>query len=125
MQARTASNPVHSACHEPGPLTGVVADTVEDYTRRERFQMSPKVAMATDKTPAEKSPTEINAELRTLAHDLSNAIETIMQATYLLGTAQIDDNGRKWLELIDKASRDAARINREIREILRSQSEPS
>jgi light-regulated signal transduction histidine kinase (bacteriophytochrome) len=83
--------------------------------------MSSKVAMATEKTPAEKSPAEINSELRTLAHDLSNAIETIMQATYLLGTAQVDENGKKWLELIDKASRDAARINRDIREHLRAQ----
>ena len=83
--------------------------------------MTPKVAMATDKTPAEKTPAEINTELRTLAHDLSNSIETIMQATYLLGTAQVDENGKKWLELIDKASRDAARINRDIREHLRAQ----
>ena len=82
---------------------------------------SSKVAMATDKTPADKTPAEINAELRTLAHDLSNSIETIMQATYLLGTAQVDENGKKWLELIDKASRDAARINRDIREHLRAQ----
>jgi len=83
--------------------------------------MSAKVAMATDKSPTEKSLAELNAELRTLAHDLSNAIETIMQATYLLGTAQIDENGKKWVELIDKASRDAARINRDIREHLRAQ----
>ncbi|MGZ4787274.1 MAG: hypothetical protein ACXVZX_02070 [Terriglobales bacterium] len=83
--------------------------------------MSSKVVMASDKSPADKTPAEINTELRTLAHDLSNSIETIMQATYLLGTAQIDDNGKKWLELIDKASRDAARINRDIREHLRAQ----
>ena len=77
--------------------------------------------MANDKTPAEKTPAEINSELRNLAHDLSNSIETIMQATYLLAQAQMDDNGKKWLELIDKASRDAARINRDIREHLRAQ----
>ncbi len=82
---------------------------------------SSKVAMATEKTPAEKTPAELNTDLRTLAHDLSNSIETIMQATYLLGTAQVDENGKKWLELIDKASRDAARINRDIREHLRAQ----
>lgn len=82
---------------------------------------SSKVVMASEKTPADKTPTEINAELRTLAHDLSNAIETIMQATYLLGTAKLDETGHKWLELIDKASRDAARINRDIREHLRAQ----
>jgi hypothetical protein len=77
--------------------------------------------MATDKNPADKTPAEINSELRTLAHDLSNSIETIMQATYLLAQAQMDENGKKWLELIDKASRDAARINRDIREHLRAQ----
>jgi hypothetical protein len=46
-----------------------------------------------------------------------------MQASYLLSQAKLDDANKKWVELIDTASRDAARINREIREILRSQSE--
>jgi hypothetical protein len=82
---------------------------------------APKVAMASEKSPSDKTPAEINTELRTLAHDLSNALETIMQATYLLAQSQMDENGKKWLELIDKASRDAARINRDIREHLRAQ----
>ncbi len=68
-----------------------------------------------------KMAPEVNTELRRLAHDLSNSIETVMQATYLLAQAKLDDTNRKWLELIDTASRDAARINRELREILRSQ----
>ena len=67
---------------------------------------------------------ETVARLRTLSHDLSNYIETIMQASYLLAQAKLDDNNKKWLELVDKAAQDAARVNREIREILRSQSEP-
>jgi signal transduction histidine kinase len=68
---------------------------------------------------------ENNTKLRALAHDLSNAIETIMQASYLLAQTQLDDSAKKWLELIDNATRDAARINREVREILRSQSAPN
>lgn len=68
---------------------------------------------------------ETNTQLRALAHDLSNAIETIMQASYLLAQTQLDDNAKKWLELIDNATRDAARINREIRDILRSQTAPN
>jgi K+-sensing histidine kinase KdpD len=64
---------------------------------------------------------ETVAQLRSLSHDLSNYIETIMQASYLLAQAKLDDDNQKWLELIDKASQDAARINREIRDILRSQ----
>jgi hypothetical protein len=68
-----------------------------------------------------KLQNETVTKLRTLSHDLSNYIETIMQASYLLAQAKLDDNSKKWLELVDKASQDAARVNREIREILRSQ----
>ncbi len=72
---------------------------------------------------APKIPLPISKELRTLAHDLSNSIETIMQATYLLNQVKIDEADRKWLTLIDQATRDAAKINRQIRELLRSQSQ--
>ena len=71
---------------------------------------------------SKKLQTETVSKLRTLSHDLSNYIETIMQASYLLAQAKLDDNSKKWLELVDKASQDAARVNREIREILRGQS---
>jgi len=46
-----------------------------------------------------------------------------MQAGYLLGQAKLDEDTKKWVGLIDNASRDAARINREIRDILRTNSE--
>jgi len=75
---------------------------------------------ATEET--KKVQTETVAKLRTLSHDLSNYIETIMQASYLLAQAKLDENNKKWLDLIDKASQDAARINREIRDILRANS---
>ena len=66
-------------------------------------------------------PGETVSTLRTLSHDLSNSIETIMQAAYLLAQVKLDDDNRRWLELIDRAAHDAARINRKIREILRTQ----
>jgi hypothetical protein len=72
---------------------------------------------------AGKIPAELSQQLRKLAHDLSNSMETVMQASYLLAQAELDENSRKWISLIDQASRDAARINREIREILRSNSD--
>ncbi len=88
---------------------------------RRRGFMALKPEMET--TP--KIPLSLSKQLRTLAHDLSNSIETIMQASYLLGQATLDENNKRWLELIDNATKDAARINREIRDILRSQSESS
>ena len=63
---------------------------------------------------------ETVTKLRSLSHDLSNSIETVMQASYLLAQAKLEEPNKKWLDLIDKATQDAARINREIREILRS-----
>jgi hypothetical protein len=69
-----------------------------------------------------KMEKETVATLRTLAHDLSNSIETVMQATYLLAQSELGDENLKWLKMIDAAAHDAARLNREIREILRSHS---
>jgi signal transduction histidine kinase len=67
-----------------------------------------------------KLPPEVVSRLRDLAHDLSNSIETIMQASYLLGQIELDPQGRKWVELIEEAAQDAAHMNRELREVLRS-----
>jgi len=67
-----------------------------------------------------KLPGDTVSTLRTLAHDLSNAIENVMQASYLLGQSRLDEQNSKWLALINSAAEEAARINREIREILRS-----
>lgn len=63
------------------------------------------------------------AQLRILAHDLSNALESILQASYLLGQAKLDESSRRWAELIEKSSAQAAKINRELRSVLRSLSE--
>ena len=66
-----------------------------------------------------KLPPEVVSRLRELAHDLSNSIETIMQASYLLGQLQLDAPAKKWVELIEEAAQDAAHINRQLREVLR------
>ena len=70
----------------------------------------------------EKIPAELVRELRTLAHDLSNALETIVQATYLIAQAGPPENSRRWVEMIDQASRDAVKINNKLREMLRAHS---
>ena len=70
-----------------------------------------------------KIPKEISTELRTLAHDLSNSIETIMQACYLLNQSQLDETSKRWATMIDAGAREAAKINRDIRDVLRSKSQ--
>jgi hypothetical protein len=69
-----------------------------------------------------KLPADVVANLRTLAHDLSNSLETILQASYLLGETEVDGNRKKWARMIEAASREAAAINRELRRILKEQS---
>ncbi len=70
-----------------------------------------------------KLPADSIANLRELAHDLSNSLETILHAAYLLQRGEAGrTSNKKWARMIDTAARDAARINREIRKILKSQS---
>ena len=76
-------------------------------------------AVSRNKQPKQEELTQ----LRTLAHDLSNALEAILQAAYLLGQAKLDESSKRWAGLIDTSSQDAARINREIRKLLRTLSE--
>jgi hypothetical protein len=66
-------------------------------------------------------PIDAVANLRALAHDLSNSLETVLQAAYLMQMARLDDRNKKWAQVIDGAARDAARINGEIRKILNAQ----
>ena len=71
---------------------------------------------------SDKMPAELASELRLLAHDLSNALETMVQATYLISQAGPPENLRRWVEMIDQASQDAMKINHKLRQILREQS---
>lgn len=63
------------------------------------------------------------AQMRTLAHDLSNALEAILQASYLLSQAKLDENNHRWARLIESSSEQAAKINRELRKLLRAMNE--
>lgn len=65
---------------------------------------------------------DVTAQLRKLAHDLSNSIETVIQAAYLLNQTKLDTQSKKWARMIESAAAEAAHINRGIRELLRLQS---
>ena len=65
-------------------------------------------------------PEDDVARLRSLAHDLSNSLEAIMQASYLLSNGRLEADSKRWAQLIESSAQDAARINREIRKVLRS-----
>ena len=72
---------------------------------------------------SDRIPAELAKELRMLAHDLSNALETVVQATYLISQAGPPENLGRWVQMIDQASQEAVKNNQKLREILRSHSE--
>jgi hypothetical protein len=72
-------------------------------------------------TTPPKLPTDVANQMRELVHDLSNSLETIMQASYLLGQLELPSRGKEWVELVGEAVQNAANINRQLREVLRTQ----
>jgi hypothetical protein len=69
---------------------------------------------------AAKIPQEQANAIRKLAHDLSNALEIIVQSSYLLSTTDLDELGKKWVGLLDQGTQQAAGLNRELREYIRA-----
>lgn len=65
-------------------------------------------------------PQEQAIEIRRLSHDLSNALEIIVQANYLLSTAVLDEAARQWTQLLDQGVRQAAGTNHDLREYIRA-----
>jgi len=67
-------------------------------------------------------PEEQAKEIRRLSHDLSNALEIVLQTSFLLGTVPLDEDAKKWQSMLDKGVQQAAEINKQLREYIRGNS---
>jgi hypothetical protein len=67
-------------------------------------------------------PEEQAKEIRRLSHDLSNALEIVLQTSFLLSTVSLDEDATKWRAMLDKGAQQAAEINKSLREYIRSNS---
>jgi hypothetical protein len=76
----------------------------------------------TDPARTPPIPLEHAQEIRRFSHDLSNALEIILQTSYLLGMLELDENGRKWRSMLDGGVQKATEINRELRDFVRANS---
>jgi len=83
----------------------------------------PVIRAKADSQKSKQETEKVVAQLRVLAHDLSNSLEAIMQASYLLGQARLEGETKRWAQLLESSSEEAARINRDIRKLLRSLSD--
>lgn len=74
---------------------------------------------ATGEQPSGPAMSEAHAkEMRRLLHDMNNSLEIILQATYLVGTLPLDENGRQWVQLLDKGVDQTAKLNRQLRDLI-------
>ncbi len=83
---------------------------------------SPKTA-TTEVTAAgapELIPEELALEIRKLAHDLSNALEIIVQTSYLLSTADLKEPASQWLGMLDSGVNKALDINQSLRTYIKA-----
>ncbi len=67
-------------------------------------------------------PEDLAIEIRKLAHDLSNALEIIVQTSYLLGTAELKEPASDWLRMLDGGVQKALDLNLELRTYIRNHS---
>ena len=65
-------------------------------------------------------PEDLALEIRKLAHDLSNALEIIVQTSYLLGTIELKEPGSDWLRMLDNGVRKALDINQALRTYIKA-----
>ena len=67
-------------------------------------------------------PEQQAKEIRRLSHDLSNALEIVLQTSFLLGTIPLDDDAKKWRTMLENGVQQAADLNRQLREYVRGNS---
>jgi len=67
-------------------------------------------------------PEDLALEIRKLAHDLSNALEIIVQTSYLLGTADLKEPASDWLRMLDGGVQKALNLNLALRSYIKTHS---
>jgi hypothetical protein len=67
-------------------------------------------------------PEEHALEIRKLAHDLSNALEIIVQTSFLLGTVGLKEPAVEWHRMLDSGVQKALDINLSLRNYIKGHS---
>ena len=67
-------------------------------------------------------PEDLAVEIRRLAHDLSNALEIVVQTSYLLGTTGMKEPASEWLAMLDSGVEKALSINASLRSYIKAHS---
>lgn len=69
---------------------------------------------------AECIPEDIAVEIRKLAHELSNALEIIVQTSYLLSMTEQKEPASAWLRMMDNGVQKAMDTNLALRNYIKA-----
>jgi hypothetical protein len=73
----------------------------------------PSTAVST--ASSQQIPEELALEIRRMAHELSNALEIIVQTSYLLSMAELKEPASDWLRMLESGVNKALELNLELR----------
>ncbi len=68
---------------------------------------------------SQQIPEELALEIRRMAHDLSNALEIIVQTSYLLSMAELKEPASDWLRMLESGVNKALELNLELRSYIK------
>ena len=74
----------------------------------------PTTAVSTTAS-SQQIPEELALEIRRMAHDLSNALEIIVQTSYLLSMADLKEPATDWLRMLESGVNKALELNLQLR----------
>jgi hypothetical protein len=82
--------------------------------------------MSEEKNPRSQAPSsveiipeELSVEMRRISHDLSNALEIIIQTSYLLSTTEMKEPATEWLRMLDGGVQKALSLNLALRNYIK------
>ena len=77
-----------------------------------------------DSNSKEVLPPGVAKDIRKLSHDLSNALEIVVQTSYLLSTVELREPATEWLKMLDEGVAKALDLNNSLRSTIRHHSAP-
>lgn len=85
--------------------------------------MDKSVTASAPQASTEMIPADLAVEIRKMAHELSNALEVIVQTSYLLSTVGLKDPGSEWLRMLDNGVSKAMDVNLALRNYVKQNSQ--
>jgi hypothetical protein len=78
-----------------------------------------KTSFSQGSSNVEMIPEDLSVEMRRIAHDLSNALEIIIQTSYLLSTTEMKEPASDWLRMLEGGVQKAMSLNQELRSYIK------